>query len=75
MLQSNGALRTVRFTEVVRISEGSLGEVPLYSTWWKTCPHSHEWSKCFHYFSPKFFSGASIKIYGFLAIRGVPYLS
>ena len=30
MPKSNGAFRAVRFTEVVRISEGPLREVPLY---------------------------------------------
>ena len=30
MLKSNGSFRAVRFTEVVRISEGPLREVPLY---------------------------------------------
>ena len=30
MLKSNGAFRAVRCTEVVRISEGPLREVPLY---------------------------------------------
>ena len=46
-----------------------------YSIGWKTCPHSREWPKYLHYFSPKFFSGVSINIYRFLVIRGVPYLS
>ena len=31
MLKSNGAYRPVRCTEVVRISEGPLREVPLYT--------------------------------------------
>ena len=46
-----------------------------YSIGWKTCPHSCEWPKYLHYFSPKFSSGVSINIYRFLVIRGVPYLS
>ena len=46
-----------------------------YSIGWKTCPHSREWPKYLHYFSPKFFSGVSINTYRFLVIRGVPYLS
>ena len=45
MLKSNGAFRAVRCTEVVRISEGPLREVPLYvhpcCVWY--CLHS-SWS-------------------------------